>query len=408
VIKGRKKPSGTLLSSAEVDLRLLKHRDMNLPAPDPAFTKAIVKLLGDNTSRYGVAVLDLSDPDKPRYAEYRGDFKQNVGSVGKMVAALGLFQALADAWPDDLNKRRDILRNTIVTANDFSKGDHHKIRIFDVTTQKLTKRAMHIGDSGTLWEFLDWMMSASANSSASMVMSQAMLIAHFGKQYPVSAEQAKQFFDKTPRKELTALFQHTFFDAITRNSMDLNLLRQGSFFTRSGKRKVPGGGNSYGTARELMNYMLRMEQGRLVDEFSSRAIKRLLYMTERRIRYASAPALRKSAVYFKSGSLYSCMKEEGFRCRKYRGNKKNYMNSVAGIETPAGKHRLFYITTLISNVLRKNSAVDHQTLGTRIHRMIEKAHPAPPPPVKIKVTKPEVSKPAAPPASKAVKPAAKP
>jgi len=31
--------------------------------------------------------------------------------------------------------------------------------------------------------------------------------------------------------------------------------------------------------------------------------------------------------------------------------------------------------TLISNVLRKNSAVDHQTLATRIHRLIEKAHP---------------------------------
>jgi hypothetical protein len=53
------------------------------------------------------------------------------------------------------------------------------------------------------------------------------------------------------------------------------------------------------------------------------------------------------------------------------------MNSVAIIETPAGENRLFYIATLISNVLLKNSAVDHQTLATRIHRLIEKAHPAP-------------------------------
>jgi ribonucleotide reductase beta subunit family protein with ferritin-like domain len=130
-----------------------------------------------------------------------------------------------------------------------------------------------------------------------------------------------------------------------------------------------------------MLFSLRMEQGRLVDEFSSRQIKRLLYMTERRIRYASSPALKDSAVYFKSGSLYSCREEEGFTCKPYAGNRKNYMNSVAIIETPAGDHHLHYISTLISNVLRRNSAVEHQTMATRIHRLIEKANPAPKPAV---------------------------
>ena len=51
-----------------------------------------------------------------------------------------------------------------------------------------------------------------------------------------------------------------------------------------------------------------------MDEFSSREIKRLLYVTERRIRYAASPALASSAVYFKSGSLYECAKEAGFTC----------------------------------------------------------------------------------------------
>ena len=142
---------------------------------------------------------------------------------------------------------------------------------------------------------------------------------------------------------------------------------------------MPGPGRSYGTARELMRYILRMEQGRLVDEFSSREIKRLLYMTERRIRYASSPALKDAAVYFKSGSLYQCRQEEDFKCGKYRGNVRNYMNSAAIVESPAGDYRLDYMVTLISNVLRKNSAVDHQTLATRIHRLIEAAHPAPVP-----------------------------
>jgi hypothetical protein len=373
--KGGKQPPGALLTTQQVDLRLLDHRDLDLPAPDPEFTSALRKLLGGNADRYGVAVLDLSNPDKPRYAEHRGDYRQNVGSVGKLVVALGLFQALADAWPDDTEQRIRVLKNTLVTADEFSQSDHHTIRIFDVENRKLTRRTMRIGDQGTLWEYLDWTLSVSSNSAAAMTMREAMLLRQYGKEYPPSEQEIDRFFKETPGKELTALFQRTFFEPITRNGLDLDKLRQGSFFTRGGKHRVNGGGNSYGTARELMLFTLRMEQGRLVDEFSSRQIKRLLYMTERRIRYASSPALRDSAVYFKSGSLYSCRKEEGFTCKKYAGNKKNYMNSAAIVESPAGEQRLHYISTLISNVLRKNSAVDHQTMATRIHRLIEKANP---------------------------------
>jgi hypothetical protein len=379
IVPGRKQPAGALLSTAEVDLRLLDYPDLELPAPDPAFTAQVLKLLGNNRGRYGVAVLDLTDPAQPRYAEHRGDHRQNVGSVGKLLVALGLFQALADTWPDDLEKRRQILRETLVTADEFCHWDHHKIRLFDVEARKLTRRTMKDGDQGSLWEYLDWTLSVSSNAAAAMTMREAMLLRHYGKDYPPPEQEIQRFFKETPKQQLTELFERTFFEPVTRNGLDLEQLRQGSFFTREGKRRVPGGGNSYGTARELMRYVLRMEQGRLVDEFSSREIKRLLYMTERRIRYASSPALRDSAVYFKSGSLYSCKEEEGFKCGKYMGNVKNYMNSVAIVETSAGDQRLDYIATLISNVLRKNSAVDHQTLGTRIHRLIEKAHPVPAP-----------------------------
>jgi hypothetical protein len=334
-------------------------------------------LLGGNADRYGLAILDISNPEKPRYAEHRGSYRQNVGSVGKLLVALGLFQALADAWPDDLDKRTRILKDTVVTADEFSHWDHHKIRVFDVEAQKFNRRKMKDGEQGSLWEFLDWMLSASANSAAAMSMREALLLRQYGKDYPPSAEEGRRFFDETPKSELTALFRSTFFEPVTRNGLDLEQFRQGSFFTRTGKQKVPGGGNSYGTARELVKFALRMEQGRLVDEYSSRQIKRLLYMTERRIRYASSPALRDSAVYFKSGSLYSCREEPGFECGKYMGNKVNYMNSLAIVESTTAGRQLDYVVGLISNVLRMNSAVDHQTLGTRIHRIIERAHPAP-------------------------------
>jgi hypothetical protein len=375
VITGTKQPPGALKPLAQVDLRLLDHRDLDLPAPDAAFTAQIVRLLGGEADRYGVAVLDLSNPAQPRYAEHRGEVRQNVGSVGKLVVALAIFQALADIWPDDTGMRTQVLRNTVVTADSFIHTDHHKVRLFDVAHRKLDKRPLREGDQGTLWEYLDWMLSASSNAAAAMCMREAMLLHHYGKDYPPPQAEIERFFNETPKQELTALYVSTFFEPVTRNGLDLERLRQGSFFTNTGKRRVPGGGSSYGTARALMEYLLRMEQGRLVDVYSSREIKRLLYMTEWRIRYASSPALRNSAVYFKSGSLYQCKQEPDFKCGKYKGNVKNYMNSVAIVETDSGGWQLDYMVTLISNVLRKNSAVEHQTLATRIHRLIEKQHP---------------------------------
>ncbi|MGD8630210.1 MAG: hypothetical protein PVG72_05705, partial [Gammaproteobacteria bacterium] len=140
VISGTRQPPGALKPLAEVDLRLLDHRDLDLPAPDPAFTAQIVRLLGDEADRYGVAVLDLSDPARPRYAEHRGEVRQNVGSVGKLVVALAIFQALADIWLDDIGRRTEVLRTTTITADSFIHTDHHKVRLFDVENRKLDKR----------------------------------------------------------------------------------------------------------------------------------------------------------------------------------------------------------------------------------------------------------------------------
>jgi len=372
-VKDVKQPGGALLPSKAVDLRLTG-ATFDLPPVDPEFNRQLAGILGGSLDSYGLAVLDLTDPAKPRYAEHNGAYKQNVGSVGKIVVALALFQALADAYPNDLEARQRVLKTTVVTADGFSQYDHHTVRIFNVETKSLVRRAIQVGDRATLWEFVDWMMSPSSNSAAGMVMREAMLLRHYGASYPVSEAEIKRFFGQTPKGELTALFEKTFFEPITRNGLDLAQLRQGSFFTATGKKNVPGGGDSYGTARELMRYLLLMEEGRLVDAWSSREIKRLMYVTERRIRYASAPALADAAVYFKSGSLYECAKEPGFTCGQYMGNVKNYMNSIAIIEYPAGDRKLYYMVTLISNVLRKNSAAEHQALAGRLHQLIGQAH----------------------------------
>ena len=374
-IEGPRQPPGALLPTSEVDLRLLDRSDLDLPEPDPGFTAQIRDLLGDNADRYGLAVLDLSDPEAPRYAEHRGDYRQNVGSVGKLVVALAVFQALADNWPDTADRAR-LMRERIIAADEFAHGDHHTVRMFDVDSLALTRRAIKDGDQATLWEYLDWMISPSSNAAAAMLMREAMLMRQYGSDYPPPREETGRFFTDTPRKELTALFERTFFEPLVRNGFDLDQFRQASFFTPQGKRKVPGPGSSYATARQLMEFGLRMEQGKLVDEFSSRQLKRLTYVTEHRIRYAASPTLSDSAVYFKSGSLYSCKEEPGFSCGKYKGNLKNYMNSFAIVESPAGERRLHYMVMLISNVLRKNSAHDHLTLADQIHGLIDGAHPA--------------------------------
>ena len=370
-LQGSKQPPGGLWPTDAVDIRLVGAPDFVMPAVDPTLTARIVAMLGDNADRYGVAVLDLSDPQKPVYAEYRGDYRQNVGSVGKLLAAFGFFQALADTYPGDIKQRQELLRNTVVTADRFSHSDHHSIRLFDVEKRTLVRRAMHDGDKGNVWEYLDWTLSVSSNSAAAMTMRDTMLLRQFGTAYPIPDARITPFFDDASAADKTRLFQAAFWEPVARNGMSLEQIRQGSFFTRQGKNLVAGGGLSYATARSLMQFLVKMERGQLVDEWSSRALKRLLYMTERRIRYASAPALRDAALYFKSGSLYSCQPEEGFTCGKYKGNKRNYMNSVAIVEADEGGKRLHYIVTLISNVLRENSAVAHQTLGTRIHRLMQ-------------------------------------
>lgn len=234
---------------------------------------------------------------------------------------------------------------------------------------------MQIGNVGSQWEYLDWMLSVSSNAAAAMNQRQGMLMTHYGKDFPPSETEIQRFFKETPSKEKTAIYQKTFWEPETRNGLDLNQMRQGSFFTRGGKQRVNGGGNSYATANQLLELLVKMEKGELVDEFSSRQLKRLLYLTERRIRYASSPALKNSAVYYKSGSLYKCKEEEGFKCGAYKGNVRNYMNSVAIVESPPEEGNLYYMVIVISNVLRENSAVEHQTLGTKIHRLMQKAHP---------------------------------
>jgi hypothetical protein len=190
----------------------------------------------------------------------------------------------------------------------------------------------------------------------------------------VSLEATTKFFADTPKSKLSSIYTKAIQSPLTRNGLDVTKLRQGSFFTSEGKARIPGT-NSVATPLELLRYIVKMEKGALIDPYSSLAIKRLIYLSEGRIRYASSPALRRAALYFKSGSLYSCKEEPGFECGKYKGNIRNYMNSVTMVETDEPGRQLQYIVVLLSNVLRKDSAQIHKQIATEIHEIMERDHP---------------------------------
>lgn len=368
-IAGNRVPKGARLPSERIGLRLIERQDNISLEPDAELTRRVVELLGEDADDYSISAMDLSEPGKFTYAEHQGDLIRNPGSVGKIVVALAVFQALADIYPDDVPARHRLLRNSMITADAFIRTDHHRVPFWLPDETRMLRRPLAEGDTANFWSYLDWSLSASSNAATSMIIKHLLLLRHFGRAYPVSYEQQQAYFNQTSKKQLKEDLLQALLGPVLRNGMDTNRLRQGSFFSRYGKRQVPGT-NSICTTRELMAYLVRMEQGRLVDAWSSLQLKKLLYLTQWRIRYASSPALVDAAVYFKSGSFYRCKPEPGFVCKKYQGNVLNLMNSIAIIEAPG----LYYMVTITSNVLKKNSAVEQQTLATRLHRLMQSLH----------------------------------
>jgi len=370
-------PPGALLPETEVVLSLLDRPDFAIPPADPQLGADLRRVLGADAPAYSLALLDLTDPARPLYAGVNPDQGQNPGSVGKIMIGLAFFQALADAHPRDLEARRRVLRETQISADAFIRNDDHEVPFWKPGDERVVRRPIEEGDTANLWTWLDWMLSSSSNAAGSEVSAQLMLLRRFGAAYPPSPADARAFFAPAPSPALSKLYLAAMLDPIGPNGLDRRKLQQGSFFTREGKRLVPGT-SSTATAGELLRYLVRMEQGRLVDPFSSLELKRLLYLTDHRVRYASQPALDDSALYFKSGSLYSCQPERGFVCSKFHGNRLNYMNSLVLVETPGRNPPLRYGVAVLSNVLKKDSAEVHAALALEIHRLIEARHPEKP------------------------------
>ncbi|MEQ8861672.1 MAG: serine hydrolase [Pseudomonadales bacterium] len=371
---GPKIASGGLLATTDIRLTLIKQADapmFDTQPMDPELLTAVESIFAERDPSNGFVVVDLSQPDRIVWAGVRPDVRQNPGSVGKLLPLIALFDGLARAFPD-VEARKRVLRETQVTGADWTLSDEHAVPKFDAETGTNTFSIIRPEDTFTLAEWIDHMVSASANAAGSVVWREAMLLRHFGSRYPVPAAEAEAFFRNTPKRALTDLSQQVVNEPLAGLDIRLADLQQGSMFTRVGKQYVPGI-QSYATPRTLAQLLFRLEQGRLVDAWSSLEMKRYLYMTKRRYRYAYAPELARAAIYFKSGSLYQCRAEEGYRCGKYMGNSKNFMNVVTIVEWPGTQTR--YLIALMSNVLKVNSAWDHARLAVAIDEAVRTRAP---------------------------------
>lgn len=344
-------PTGALKSYDEIQLNLLARKEdsaMALMQIDDGFQKEINTLFRGLDKSYSLTVLDISDPYNVRYAERNETAGYQPGSVGKLAVLTGLFVQLAKIYPDSFEKRTELLKNKSVKAGVWGLTDEHTIPIYNIEKNTLVKRQVVASDVFSLYEWADHMLSVSNNGAASIVWREVLLMAAFGAEYPhLTQEQTDGYFKETPKKELTDLSN----DVVNLPLRDLGITadewRLGSFFTRGANTYVGDKGGSIGSPQGLMKFLVQLEQGNVVDEASSLEMKRLMYMTDRRIRYAQAPALKEAAVYFKSGSLYKCDRVKNpDNCR--------------------------YMVVLMTNVLGKNSASDHMYLAGNIDKLIRK------------------------------------
>lgn len=371
-VKGRLPLPGAIKSIEDIELHLADIWDDSvtrpLPEADPNLQTQIDQLFSKYNPNYSVTVMDITPGRDIRYAKRKETRGYQPGSVGKLAVAAGFFCELESIFPDDPSKRAELLRQKKVTAGQWALPNHHTVPFYDTEKRQYYRRHLKASDELTLYEWLDHMLSVSSNGAASVVWREAILMYVFGQDYPnLTKEEADAWFKETPRDKIREVTLEVVNGPLRSMGITKDEWRLGSLFTHNGKKLAPGGGGSIGTPVGLMKYLVAMERGQLIDPWSSLEVKRMIYMTDRRIRYASSPALDSAAVYFKSGSLYSC--KSGSSCGKYKGNASNFMNSVAIVEQPDGTT---YIVAMMSNVLRKNSAWDHRVLAAGIDKLMRK------------------------------------
>ena len=403
--RGPKLVPGARWPSASIKLRMReqgRNFELTTATPkDPELQPALEKVLKQwKWHKYDVVVLDITDPARPRYAAVNEQVPLTPGSVAKVLVASGMFEQLKQRFPNDIAAREKMLRETIVAADDWAMRDSHDLPV--ITGEKLdksTSRRVAIGDKFSLWEWMDGALSASNNSAASMLWREATLMKLLGADYPPAKVNA-DLWKQLGRDALTSAS----FDVVNKPLLDAGLdpevFKLRLYFT-TGAGKYIRSQPCSATALSLVQWLLRVEQGRMVDEWSSLELKKMLYLTRRRVRYLHTHKLDNFAAFFKSGSLFKFKPETTLRVQ-YEGDAQNVLNSLIEIDTTppppealaavtgptatlaaktpsvnaAGKPYV-YLVAVMSNELKRNAAEDHARLAEAIHALVTATKDAP-------------------------------
>ena len=273
-------------------------------------------------------------------------------------------RALRERFGDNIAAREALLRDVKVSADDWAMPNHHEVPVID--GDSISIRPVRVGDTFTLWEWLDHMLSPSSNAAASMVWREVTLMNLLGPQYPPPAYN-EELWSRFDRKTLSEAAFLAVDQPLLEAGLDPEVFKLRLFFT-TGAGKHIDSGDTRVTPLALVQWLLAVEQGRMVDTFSSLELKRMLYLTRRRVRYAKSPALTDAGLFFKSGSFFKCQPEADFVCIEYQGNVTNVLNALVEVETAKP---LDYLVAVMSNELRKNSADDHSKLAGYIHDLVQ-------------------------------------
>ncbi len=370
MIKGELPPPGAMLPSDSIRLSLIDHDIGAFPSINTDLQQKINRLFPNLDESYSISAMDITDPENIVYAERQANRGFQPGSVGKLAVLSGLFCELESIYPDDFSQRITLLKEKKLRAGKWALPNIHTVPFFSPENNHLVKRLLVADDVFTLFEWVDHMVSVSSNGAASVVWREVILMRAFREDYAsLTEEEAESYFRQTPKSALADIAIDVVNSPLRQLGITEEEWRLGTFFTRGGSDRIPPKGGSIGTPKGLIKWIWSLEHGAIVDQESSLEMKKLIYMTDRRIRYAANRKLDNAAVYFKSGSLYKCQQEPGFDCGKYKGNVFNYMNSVAIVEHPDGKK---YAVVLMTNVLKKNSNADHNALAGRIDDILQK------------------------------------
>ncbi len=419
--RGSKIPAGAQWPERSITLKLTEAgKDFRLTAEtpkDPELQEKLVSLLKKLDYRdYGVALVDLTDPARPRYAGFRETWAQTPGSVAKVLVGAALFEQLRRRFPDDVEARQKLLRERLIAADAWAMPNSHEVPVIDAQGNAAIRRVKH-GDVFSLWEWVDHMLSPSSNAAATMVWREAILMHLLGPEYPpASVDEA--LLSRWDKATFTTAAFAVLDEPLVAAGLDPQAFALRLFFTTGPSKYLSSQGSSV-SALALVQWMVALEQGRIVDAWSSLELKKMLYLTRRRVRYAKARELADAALFFKSGSLYQCQPEEGFTCAQYQGNVINVLNALVEIEapplavsqaaTPAGTidaaqvgadqggaglanvaekspnpastqanspsgtpaPTSVYIVGVLSNELKKNAADDHMKLAGALHRLLQ-------------------------------------